>query len=237
MAYLGKGRIAELRYIAKQLGEKVNDDLKIIDLKNLIVNSPNYEEEFVREMLSMIIEKKLKTSKSRVSKYFDINEIYILSSNELKTPLKLKKRNSKAIDKVRGKSENVSLDPCTIRSKENGVVMPVLRETGASLDIGFENCAAPEMFTGDQGLVKHIHDDTMTCLKPAETKIECEPVHGVSKPIVSPGHLNGEKYFLEDQTIELLEPDLEQNGVPRPEIGNEMQTYRERRKEAEKSIR
>ncbi|GFX98770.1 uncharacterized protein TNCV_1503461 [Trichonephila clavipes] len=54
--------------------------------------------------------------------------------------------------------------------------MPVLRETGASLDIGFEKCAAPEMFT-------------------------------------------------------------EQNGLPRPEIGNEMQTRRERRKETEKSIR
>ncbi|GFU11328.1 transposable element Tcb2 transposase [Trichonephila clavipes] len=58
MAYLGKGQIAELRYIAKQLGEKVTDDLKIIDLKNLIVNSPNYEEEFVREMLN-IIEKRV----------------------------------------------------------------------------------------------------------------------------------------------------------------------------------
>ncbi|GFY15061.1 uncharacterized protein TNCV_4493201 [Trichonephila clavipes] len=29
--------------------------------------------------------------------------------------------------------------------------MPVVRETGASLDIGFEKCAAPEMFTGEQG--------------------------------------------------------------------------------------
>ncbi|GFX52327.1 uncharacterized protein TNCV_5037541 [Trichonephila clavipes] len=113
--------------------------------------------------------------------------------------------------------------------------MPVLRETGASLDIGFEKCAAPEMFTGEQGLVKHIHDDTMTCLQPAERKIECEPVHVVSKPIVSPGHFNGEKYFLEDQTIELLEPDLEQNGLPRPEIGNDTQTRRQRKKEAEKS--
>ncbi|GFV91539.1 uncharacterized protein TNCV_2384991 [Trichonephila clavipes] len=75
--------------------------------------------------------------------------------------------------------------------------MPVLRETGASLDIGFEKCASPEMFTG---------------------------------------HLDGEKYFLENQTIEFLEPDLEQNGLPRPDIGNEMQTRRERRKEAEKSI-
>ncbi|GFX14083.1 uncharacterized protein TNCV_612881 [Trichonephila clavipes] len=149
MAYFGKGRIAELRYIAKQLGEKVNDDLKIIDLKNLIVNSPNYEE-FVREMLSMIIEKRLKTSTSHVSKYFDLNEIYILSTNELKTPLELKKHNSKTKDKVRSKSKSVSLNPCTIRSKKNGVVMPVLRETGASLDIGCEKYAAPQMLTETQ---------------------------------------------------------------------------------------
>ncbi|GFU75930.1 uncharacterized protein TNCV_2087681 [Trichonephila clavipes] len=236
MAYLGKGRIAELRYIVKQLDEKVTDDLKIIDLKNLIVNSPNYEE-FVREMLNMIIEKRLKPSTSRVSKYFDLNERHILSSNELETLLKLKKHNSGNINKVNSKSENVSLDPCTIRSKENGVVVPVLRETGASLDIGFEKWATPEMFTGEQGLVKHIHDDTMTCLQPAERKIECEPVHVVSKPIVSPGHLNGEKYFLEDQTIELLEPDLEQNGLQRPEIGNDTQTRRQRKKEVEKSTR
>ncbi|GFX11077.1 hypothetical protein TNCV_4502921 [Trichonephila clavipes] len=93
------------------------------------------------------------------------------------------------------------------------------------------------MFTGEQGLVKHIHDDTMTCLQHAERKIECEPVHVVSMPIVSPGHLNGEAYFLEDQTIELLEPDLEQNGLPRPRIGNDTQTRRQRKKEAEKSTR
>ncbi|GFX63142.1 hypothetical protein TNCV_4191771 [Trichonephila clavipes] len=76
--------------------------------------------------------------------------------------------------------------------------MPVLRETGASLDIGFEKFAAPKMFTGEQGLVKHIHDDTMTCLQPAERKIECAPIHVVSKPVVSPRHLDRAKYFLED---------------------------------------
>ncbi|GFX71368.1 uncharacterized protein TNCV_2453791 [Trichonephila clavipes] len=134
-------------------------------------------------------------------------------------------------------SENVSLDPCIIKSKENEVVMPVLRETGASLDIGCEKYAAPEMLTGEHASIKHILDDGMTCLQPAKRKIECEPVHVVSKPIVSPGHLNGEKYFLEDQTIELLEPDLEQNGLPRPEIGNEIQTRRQRRKETGNSTR
>ncbi|GFY43228.1 uncharacterized protein TNIN_437281 [Trichonephila inaurata madagascariensis] len=161
MAYLGKGRIAELRYIAKQLGEKVTDELKIIHLKNLIVNSPNYEEEFVREMLNMIIEKRLKTSTSRVSKYFDLKERYILSTYELETLFKLKKHNSKTLDKV--KSEHAS--------------------------------------------VKYIHGDTMTCLQPAERKIECEPIHGVSKPVVSPGHLDREKYFLEGNTFLAVRPE------------------------------
>ncbi|GFY04873.1 uncharacterized protein TNCV_2175291 [Trichonephila clavipes] len=65
--------------------------------------------------------------------------------------------------------------------------MPILKDTEASLDTGFEKYAAPEIFTGEHA------------------------------------------------TIELLEPDLEQNGLPRPEIRNKIQTRRQRRKEAEKS--
>ncbi|GFX86236.1 uncharacterized protein TNCV_2561181 [Trichonephila clavipes] len=189
MAYLGKGRIAEQRYIAKQLGEKVTNDLKIIDLNNLIVNSPNYEEKFAREMLSMIIEKRLKNSMSRVCIYFDINKRYILSTYEIQILLKSKKHNSETINKVKSKSENVSLDPCIIRSKKNGVEIPVLRDTGASTNRGFENYAAPEMLKGE---VKHIHDDTMICL--AAREIECELRHRVSKAAVIPKRLDKEKY-------------------------------------------
>ncbi|GFQ79296.1 uncharacterized protein TNCT_656331 [Trichonephila clavata] len=128
MAYLGKGRKAELRYIAKQLGEKVTDDLKIIHLKNLIVNSTNVEEEFVREMLNLIIEKRLRARTSRVGRYFDITERYILRTYELQTLLKLKKHNSSTINKVKRKSENVSNDPCIIRGEENEVEMSVSLE-------------------------------------------------------------------------------------------------------------
>ncbi|GFT53540.1 retrovirus-related Pol polyprotein from transposon 17.6 [Trichonephila clavipes] len=63
MAYLGKGRKSDLSYIAEQLGERVTDDLKIIDLRNLIVNSTNYDEEFVREMLNVRIEERLEARK------------------------------------------------------------------------------------------------------------------------------------------------------------------------------
>ncbi|GFU18965.1 hypothetical protein TNCV_2347511 [Trichonephila clavipes] len=63
MAYLGKGRKSGLSYIAEQLGERVTDDLKIIDLRNLIVNSTNYDEEFVREMLNVRIEERLEVER------------------------------------------------------------------------------------------------------------------------------------------------------------------------------
>ncbi|GFW32285.1 hypothetical protein TNCV_674441 [Trichonephila clavipes] len=113
--------------------------------------------------------------------------------------------------------------------------MPVLKDIEASLDIGCEKYAAPEMFTGEHASIKHILDNGMTCLHPAELEIECGLGHVVSKPIVSPGHLNGGKYFLEDQTIELLEPDLEQNGLSRPEIGNDTQTRRQRKKKQKRA--
>ncbi|GFX19604.1 hypothetical protein TNCV_2075121 [Trichonephila clavipes] len=75
----------------------------------------------------------------------------------------------------------------------------------------------------------------MICLHPAELEIECKLRHVVSKAVVCPKHLDLEKDILENQANELLELDLEQNGLPRPEIGNEIQTCRQRRKEAEES--
>ncbi|GFY00136.1 uncharacterized protein TNCV_1342341 [Trichonephila clavipes] len=117
--------------------------------------------------------------------------------------------------------------------------MPVLKDIEASLDISYEKYAAPEMFTGEHASIKHILDNGMTCLRPAELELSVDWDTWSQSHVVrsrSPGHLNGGKYFLEDQTIELLEPDLEQNGLPRPEIGNDTQTRRQRKK-AEKSTR
>ncbi|GFT13405.1 helitron_like_N domain-containing protein [Trichonephila clavipes] len=72
--------------------------------------------------------------------------------------------------------------------------MPILKDTEASLDIGCEKYAAPEMFTGEHASIKHILDNGMACLRPAELEIECGLGHVVSKPVVSPVHLDKEKY-------------------------------------------
>ncbi|GFR22288.1 hypothetical protein TNCT_65661 [Trichonephila clavata] len=62
--------------------------------------------------------------------------------------------------------------------------MSVLRDTGASLDIGCKKFAAPETLTGEHALVEHIPDNNnMTHLRPAELEIKCEPRHVVSKAV------------------------------------------------------
>ncbi|GFW56341.1 uncharacterized protein TNCV_2088501 [Trichonephila clavipes] len=93
--------------------------------------------------------------------------------------------------------------------------MPVLRHIGASLDRGSEKYATPEIFTGEQVSVKHIHDDTLICLPPAERVIECELRHIVSKAAVIPKHLGNEKYNGQFGLGEYLaEKKTEENLIP-----------------------
>ncbi|GFV86247.1 transposon Ty3-I Gag-Pol polyprotein [Trichonephila clavipes] len=86
MAYLGKGRKSDLSYIAEQLGERVTDDLKIIDLRNLIVNSTNYDKEFVREMLNVRIEERLEG----ITTFKQLKDLMITDQLKKKAPIEFK---------------------------------------------------------------------------------------------------------------------------------------------------
>ncbi|GFT15622.1 retrovirus-related Pol polyprotein from transposon 412 [Trichonephila clavipes] len=99
MSYLGKGQKSDLSYIAEQLGERVTDDLKIIDLRNLIVNSTNYDEEFVREMLNVRIEERLEGNTSRVSENDHMNERHHSNTFEL----------HKLLPRFKAKEDDISL--------------------------------------------------------------------------------------------------------------------------------
>ncbi|GFY01441.1 hypothetical protein TNCV_850491 [Trichonephila clavipes] len=59
MAFLGKARKQDLVLLAEELGQKVSDNMTIIDLKNIIIGSKDYEEEFVRAQLSVILEERV----------------------------------------------------------------------------------------------------------------------------------------------------------------------------------
>ncbi|GFT48831.1 retrovirus-related Pol polyprotein from transposon 17.6 [Trichonephila clavipes] len=102
--------------------------------------------------------------------------------------------------------------------------MPILRDTGASIDIICEKFTTPSMFTGENVWVQHILDEHMTCLPLAEVEIDCE-----SGDMSSPRQLWCEsnwirKIYFRNRTIELLESDLEHNSLPRREIVNAIQT-------------
>ncbi|GFW62880.1 hypothetical protein TNCV_4452291 [Trichonephila clavipes] len=59
MAFLGKAKKQYLVLLAEELGQKVSNKMTIIDLKNIIIGSKGYEEEFVRAQLSVISEKRV----------------------------------------------------------------------------------------------------------------------------------------------------------------------------------
>ncbi|GFV30370.1 CCHC-type domain-containing protein [Trichonephila clavipes] len=60
MAFLGKAKKQDLVLLAEELGQKVSDKMTIIELRNIIIGSKDYEEEFVRALLSVILEERLK---------------------------------------------------------------------------------------------------------------------------------------------------------------------------------
>ncbi|GFV63474.1 hypothetical protein TNCV_4553201 [Trichonephila clavipes] len=59
MAFLGKAKKQDLVLLAQELGQKVSNKMTIIDLKNIIIGSKDYEEEFVRAQLSVISEERV----------------------------------------------------------------------------------------------------------------------------------------------------------------------------------
>ncbi|GFT15848.1 hypothetical protein TNCV_3314441 [Trichonephila clavipes] len=59
MAFLGIAKKQDLVLLAEELGQKVSNKMTIIDLKNIIIGSKDYEEEFVRAQLSVISEERV----------------------------------------------------------------------------------------------------------------------------------------------------------------------------------
>ncbi|GFU10952.1 hypothetical protein TNCV_2934401 [Trichonephila clavipes] len=59
MAFLGKAKKQDLVLLAEELGQKVSDKMTNIELRNIIIRSKDYEEEFVRDQLSVILEERL----------------------------------------------------------------------------------------------------------------------------------------------------------------------------------
>ncbi|GFS99795.1 uncharacterized protein TNCV_1062551 [Trichonephila clavipes] len=59
MAYLGRGRKRDLVLVATELGETASDGMKMIELKQIIVGSKNFEDEFVKNLLETVVNERV----------------------------------------------------------------------------------------------------------------------------------------------------------------------------------
>ncbi|GFQ78801.1 hypothetical protein TNCT_382861 [Trichonephila clavata] len=71
MAFLGRSRKEDLRMLATELGLAPSDNLKIIELKDLITDSDGYDEEFVKDVLNVIVEERTTTEKQKAMELED----------------------------------------------------------------------------------------------------------------------------------------------------------------------
>ncbi|GFU99640.1 hypothetical protein TNCV_4083611 [Trichonephila clavipes] len=67
MAFLGRSRKEDLGMLTTELGLAPSDNLKIIELKDLITNSDRYDEEFIKYMLSVIVQERTATEKQKAA--------------------------------------------------------------------------------------------------------------------------------------------------------------------------
>ncbi|GFX72335.1 retrovirus-related Pol polyprotein from transposon opus [Trichonephila clavipes] len=69
MAYLGKARKEDLRQLAEELNLNVGDNMKMADLSKLITTHPDYDEEFSKNLLTIVVEdRKLREQQGSGSK-------------------------------------------------------------------------------------------------------------------------------------------------------------------------
>ncbi|GFX46116.1 retrovirus-related Pol polyprotein from transposon 297 [Trichonephila clavipes] len=79
MAFSGRSRKKDLRMLATELGLAPSDNLKIIELKDLITNSDRYNEEFVKDGLSVIVEERTAIEKQKAAELEEKQKAMVLA--------------------------------------------------------------------------------------------------------------------------------------------------------------
>ncbi|KAF8783446.1 hypothetical protein HNY73_013605 [Argiope bruennichi] len=121
MAFIAKARKCDLQELASELGEEIDGNLTIANLRKLILNSNEYEEEFVKGVLEGIVERrqeKENLERREKERQFELEKIKLQTSietqslmsenNEMNT-----KHNSselqKILQKFDSKNDDISL--------------------------------------------------------------------------------------------------------------------------------
>nr|XP_042901807.1 uncharacterized protein LOC122270040 [Parasteatoda tepidariorum] len=103
-----------------------------------------------------------------------------------------------------GHEEDKLLTPYTLMAKVNGVRMPVLRDSGATIDIICRKYVTPDMFTGETVWVQQPLDEGPTYLPLAKVSISGQLGDIVSKAAVVRSELDKGRYLLGNRTAARL---------------------------------
>ncbi|GFR33125.1 retrovirus-related Pol polyprotein from transposon 412 [Trichonephila clavata] len=194
--------------------------MRVIELKQIIIGSKHYEDEFVKNLLESImterienedLEKQTLAREIQLEKEAREREFQILQQNKEieKQQLELEclraKQNTVVTKSVGVKSEGSLLDPYTLEGRVNGFRMSILRDTGATVDVICQKYVGRDRMKGEHVWVRHLLDDHMTCLPVAEVDIECDLGKVTSKAAVIGNHLDQGRYILGNQTAALLQ--------------------------------
>ncbi|GFX88135.1 hypothetical protein TNCV_159501 [Trichonephila clavipes] len=90
MAFLGRSSKDDLRILTTQLGLASSDNLKIIELKDLITNSDWYDEEFVKDVLLSVIVEERWIKELKITAFDQLKILIIADQIRRKTPANIK---------------------------------------------------------------------------------------------------------------------------------------------------
>ncbi|GFS68068.1 retrovirus-related Pol polyprotein from transposon 297 [Trichonephila clavipes] len=112
MAFWGRSRKDDLRMLATELVLTPSDNLKIIELKDLITNSDRYDEEFDKDVLSVIVEERTATEKQRAAELEEKQKAVVVAQ-QLEREFELEKM------KIQLEMQKQSQAPVTSQQLEN----------------------------------------------------------------------------------------------------------------------
>ncbi|GFQ94551.1 transposon Ty3-I Gag-Pol polyprotein [Trichonephila clavata] len=125
MAYLGKARKEDLRLLAEELNLNVGDNMKISDLSKLITTHPDYDEEFSKNQLTVIIEDR------KLREQQEIENRKLREQQEIENR-KLREQQEMALKQQEFEKENQRLDREFQLEKLRKTKLPVESNTGTS---------------------------------------------------------------------------------------------------------
>ncbi|GFU80974.1 retrovirus-related Pol polyprotein from transposon 412 [Trichonephila clavipes] len=96
------------------------------------------------------------------------------------------------------------LAPYTSLGTVNGIEMPILRDTGATLDLICKKYVKPSMFINETVWIRTPLEETAVCLPMAEIELDCVFGHVITKAAVLRDSLDQGKYLLGNKTAALF---------------------------------